>query len=62
MCKVQSAREDKGVVVVECWVSRGHNATRMGVGKFSPLLMGFSRLVVVISNEDVHCTEVNDSC
>jgi len=32
--------------------SRG--TMEMVVGKFSPLLVGFSRLVVEISNEDVY--------
>jgi len=47
-------REDKGVVVVEGWGRRGHNAPSKGVGKVSPLLVGFSRLVVEISNEDTY--------
>jgi len=36
MFKVQSAREDKGVVVVEGWGRRGNNSPSMG--KVSPLL------------------------
>jgi len=40
--------------VVEGWGSRGHNAPSMGVGKVRPLLVGFSKLVFEISNEDVY--------
>jgi len=50
---MQSPERDKGVVVVEGLGGRSHNDPSIGVGKAGPLLVGLSRLVVEISNEEI---------